>query len=131
MRKRIKKTLYIVLGFLFILLGILGVFLPLLPTTPFIILAAFFFSQSSERSHQWLLSNKVFGPILSSWENSRCIPYFAKLLSFSMISIFGTISVITLSSVWLKILTVSLISYGCYFIYTINTCCKENTAIKL
>jgi len=131
MRKRMKKMLYIGLGFLFMFLGILGVFLPLLPTTPFIILAAFFFSQSSQRSHQWLLENKLFGPILSNWENSRCIPYFAKMLSFSMIAVFGTISVFTLSFIWLKVLTLALISYGCYFIYNIKTCCKEKSAIKL
>lgn len=126
-----KKTLYMTLGFLFIVLGLLGVFLPLLPTTPFIILAAFFFSQSSERCHQWLLNNKVFGPILSSWEESRCIPYFAKVLSFSMIGIFGSISVFALSFLWLKVLTVALISYGCYFIYNIKTCCKERSASRL
>ena len=128
MRQQMKKTVYMTLGFLFILLGLLGVFLPLLPTTPFIILSAFFFSQSSERCHQWLLNNKIFGPILYNWEKSRCIPYFAKVLSFSMISVFGTVSVITLPFVWLKVVTVLLISYACYFIYNIQTCPRDNKA---
>ena len=131
MRKRMKKTLFMTLGFLFILLGILGVFLPLLPTTPFIILAAFFFSQSSERCHQWLLNNKVFGPVLYNWENSRCIPYFAKVLSFGMISVFGTVSLFTLPFVWLKVLTVLLIGYACYFIYKIKTCQAKKSAFRL
>jgi len=125
MRKRLKKTLYILLGFLFIILGILGVFLPLLPTTPFIILAAFFFSQSSERCHQWLLNNKVFGPILYNWENSRCIPSFAKKLSFFMIFIFGSYSIYVIPLMAVKLLTFLLISYACYFIYNIQTCPKE------
>ena len=125
MRKHMKKTLYIILGSVFIVLAIVGVFLPLLPTTPFIILAAFFFSQSSERCHQWLLNNKVFGPILYSWENSRCIPAFAKTLSFSMIFIFASVSIITLPQVYLKLFTFLLVSYACYFIYNLQTCEKE------
>lgn len=124
MRKHVKKTLYLIFGFVFILLGLLGVFLPLLPTTPFIILAAFFFSQSSERCHQWLLNNKIFGPILYNWENSRCIPRFAKKLSFIMIGIFGTYSVVVIPLISVKLLTVALLVYGCYFIYNIQNCKK-------
>ena len=131
MRRKVKKTLYMLFGFLSVILGVLGAFLPLLPTTPFIILAAFFFSKSSEKCHQWLLNNKLFGSILLNWETSRCIPYFAKILSFSMIAVFGTISVFTLSNIWLKVLTVSLISYGSYFIYNITTCCKDRPSMKL
>lgn len=130
MREKMKKTVYMMLGFTFIVLGLLGVFLPLLPTTPFIILAAFFFSKSSERWHQWLLSNRVFGPILRNWECSRCIPRFAKLLSFSMIALFGSFSVITLPFLWLKIVTVLLIAYACYFIANIQTCAKDSVAVR-
>jgi len=125
MRKHMKKTLYLILGSVFVILAIIGIFLPLLPTTPFLILAAFFFSQSSERCHQWLLNNKVFGPILYSWENSRCIPAFAKKLSFVMIFIFGTVSIITLPVVYAKVFTFLLISYACYFIYNLQTCVRE------
>lgn len=117
-----KKTLYLMLGFVFVVLAVIGIFLPLLPTTPFLILAAFFFSQSSEKCHQWLLNNKVFGPILYNWENSRCIPAFAKKLSFGMIFIFGTVSIITIPLVYVKIFTFLLISYAIYFIYNIETC---------
>ena len=125
MRKKLKKTLYLFLGFLFIVLGIVGVFLPLLPTTPFIILSAFFFSQSSEKYHQWLLQNKIFGPILYNWENFLCIPGFAKNLSFIMIAIFGSYSIYILPLIPVKVLTIVLLSYGCYFIYNIDTCIKE------
>jgi uncharacterized protein len=130
MREKMKRTVYMMLGFMFIVLGLLGVFLPLLPTTPFIILAAFFFSKSSDRWHQWLLSNRVFGPILRNWECSRCIPRFAKLLSFSMIALFGSFSVITLPFVWLKVVTVLLIAYACYFIANIQTCAKDTVAVR-
>ncbi len=131
MRQRMKKTLFMSLGFLFILLAILGVFLPLLPTTPFIILAAFLFSKSSDRWHQWLLSSRVFGPMLNKWECSRCIPRFAKLLSFSMIALFGSFSVLSLPFIWLKVLTILLIAYACYFIANIKTCAEEVSAVRV
>jgi len=130
MRQRIKKAVFMALGFLFIVLAVMGIFLPLLPTTPFVILSALFFSKSSERWHQWLLSNRVFGPILYNWEHSRCIPKFAKMLSFSMIAVFGTISVLSLSAVWLQVVTISIIGYGYYFIANIQTCCKEKSVLR-
>jgi len=130
MPQRIKKSVYMSMGFLFIVLAVLGVFLPLLPTTPFVILAAFFFSKSSERWHQWLLANRIFGPVLYNWEQSRCIPRFAKVLSFSMIALFGTISVINMGAVWLQVLTISIIAYGYYFIANIKTCCKETSPYR-
>jgi len=125
MKKRLKKTLYLFFGFLFIILAVIGIFLPLLPTTPFIILAAYFFSQSSEKYHQWLLNNKIFGPILYNWENSRCIPAFAKKISFIMIAIFGSYSIYIIPLIPVKVLTFVLISYACYFIYTHDTCVKK------
>ncbi len=131
MRDRMKKALYMSLGFLFIILAILGVFLPLLPTTPFIILAAFLFSKSSDRWHQWLLSNRVFGPILNKWECSRCIPRFAKMLSFSMIALFGSFSVVSIPFLWLKVVTILLIAYAYYFIANIQTCAKEVSTVSV
>ena len=128
MGSRMKKTLFMGLGFLFVALAVLGVFLPLLPTTPFIILAALFFSKSSERCHQWLLNNRVFGPILRNWECSRCIPRFAKILALSMIALFGSISVFALGILWLQVVTVLLVAYGSYFIINIKTCAKEAVA---
>ena len=130
MRKRLKKTLFMAFGFLFIALAVMGVFLPLLPTTPFILVAAYFFSKSSDRWHQWLLENRVFGPILYNWESSRCIPSFAKMLAFGMIAVFGTVSVLNIGIVWLQVVTILVIAYGYYFIANIKTCCKEESAVR-
>jgi uncharacterized membrane protein YbaN (DUF454 family) len=58
---------YKVLGFFFVGLGILGLFLPLLPTTVFLLLAAGCFARSSDKWHRWLLSNRTFGPIINDW----------------------------------------------------------------
>lgn len=62
-----------------------GIFLPILPTTPFAILAAWCFSKSSERWHQWLLNHKIFGPTIRDWERDGVINPRAKALATSMI----------------------------------------------
>jgi|TARA_B110000902_G_scaffold12541_3_gene15120 uncharacterized membrane protein YbaN (DUF454 family) len=59
------------IGWISLSLGIIGAFLPLLPTTPFILLSAWCFARSSERFHSWLLANKYFGQMINDWENGR------------------------------------------------------------
>jgi len=117
-----RKFFYLCVGFFFVLLAIAGIFLPILPTTPFLILAAMFFSKSSKRWHNWLINNRVFGPFLSNWERYRCIPYPAKLLALSMIVVFGMASLIIIEIIWLQILCFALVSYACYFIVTLQNC---------
>lgn len=69
------------LGWLFTGLGMIGVFLPLLPTTPFLLLALWCFARSSRRFHSWLLNHSRFGPLLRDWEQHRVIPLRAKLVA--------------------------------------------------
>ena len=69
----LHKPLFIVLGWCCVLLGLIGVFLPLLPTTPFMILALLLFARSSPRFHRMLLENRWFGPGLRQWERDRSI----------------------------------------------------------
>lgn len=70
---RIKRHLLLALGWLCVILGAIGAVLPLLPTTPFLILALACFSKSSPRFHAMLLRNKWFGPPLQQWEQSHTI----------------------------------------------------------
>lgn len=84
MHQTLIRAFYLIGGFIFVLLGIIGVLLPLVPTTPFLLLAAFCFSRSSERLHQYLLNQRWFGHYIRDWEEHGVIPLRAKLFATSM-----------------------------------------------
>lgn len=86
------RWLYYSLGLFFLALGALGAILPLLPTTPFVILSAFFFARSSPKLHNWLITHPWFSEPIKNWEERGAIPRYAKLLSSGMM----TISVVSL-----------------------------------
>jgi uncharacterized protein len=79
------KPFYNVAGAIAVLLGILGIFLPLLPTTPFLLLASWCFARGSDRLHGWLLSHRVFGEYLRNFEAGRGIPLRAKIVATVML----------------------------------------------
>jgi len=78
-RSRYKRWVYFGIGWVFFGLGVLGAFLPVLPTTPLMIVALWAFSKSSERFHNWLYNHPVFGPPLQRWYEYRVIPTIAKM----------------------------------------------------
>ncbi len=76
----------IALGWGFVAIGAVGAFLPVLPTTPFILLALWCFARSSKRFHDWLYHHPRFGPLARDWHDHRVIPPRAKLLSVTMMA---------------------------------------------
>ena len=118
-----KITLYKSLGFIFLGLGVIGVFLPLLPTTPFLLVSAGCFARSSERWHRWLLSNRIFGPIIKDWQDKKCISMSTKIFAISLVVVFGGYSIIfLLTDIILKILCILLIATGLFFILRLKVC---------
>ncbi|HTE49693.1 MAG TPA: YbaN family protein [Kofleriaceae bacterium] len=81
-----RRYLLLALGLLFTALGGIGVLLPLIPTTPFLILAVWAFSGSSERLHRWLLFHPRFGPPLQRWRSHRVVPWRAKITAWTMMA---------------------------------------------
>jgi len=88
--------LFMGLGFISLALGLLGLVLPILPTTPFVLLAAFCFARSSERFYQKLTDNRLFGPFIVNWQLHRAMPRKAKILGLASIVVVGAISIYTL-----------------------------------
>lgn len=77
------RGIYLAAGLLFVVLGFIGAFLPVLPTTPFMILAAACFARSSRRLESWLLRHPRFGPTLRDWRQRGAIPRKAKMMSLA------------------------------------------------
>lgn len=110
-------------GFLSLFLGGIGIILPLLPTTPFVLLAAWCFAKSSPRLHNWLLENRIFGPLIRRWDENRCIPLKAKLMALTMVAGFGGSSVyFFVPAGWLKILAGSFVAIGFLSVLRLKVC---------
>lgn len=90
------RIFWILGGILSLIIGILGIMLPLLPTTPFVLLAAALFAKSSTRLYNYLATNKYFGPMITSWQETRTIPPRAKIVSALLMSMSIIASIIYL-----------------------------------
>lgn len=78
-----KKTILVILGSFCLGLAILGVFLPILPTTPFLLLSAALYARSSQKLYNWLLNHKIFGEYIRNFREDKSIPLNMKILSIS------------------------------------------------
>ena len=121
MKNFIQKHLFVILGWLFTLLGFLGVILPILPTTPFLIIALVFFSKSSPRFHRMLLNHRWFGPALKQWEDQKTLSRKTKYKALVLIIITFSISVaIFNNNIQLQLSLVGLAIVLVFFIWRIK-----------
>lgn len=101
--RRLLASLLLVLGIFFTGLGFLGIFLPVLPTTPFLLLAAACFARSSEKFYRWLLGNPWFGPYIKNYREKRGIPVRIKVYSISLLWFTISLTILfAVNPVWLK-----------------------------
>jgi uncharacterized membrane protein YbaN (DUF454 family) len=111
------------LGFVFLGVGALGVVLPLLPATPFVLLSAACFARSSERWHRWMMANETFGPMIRNWETNRCISRRIKMIGiFSMLLVGGFSIFYVVESPALRIAGGILLLVGFVVISLIPSC---------
>lgn len=101
--KRFGKTGYLILGFLFAGIGILGAILPLLPSTCFFIIAAYYFGMSSERLEKALLDHPRIGPVILSWRQYKAIPKLGKIMACCGMSVSALIMIFSPAPVLVKI----------------------------
>ena len=81
----IKQSFFIILGTFFLGIGIIGILVPVLPTTPFLLLASFFYARSSKRLHNWLLANKIIGAYIRNYIGGKGIPLKVKLFTITFL----------------------------------------------
>jgi uncharacterized membrane protein YbaN (DUF454 family) len=101
-RKGLLRWLLLVLGVLFTGLAAVGALLPVLPTTPFLLLAAACFMRSSPKFHRRLLANRMFGPYLAQWQHDHTVPRAAKRRAFGMVIVTFSISIYLVELTWLR-----------------------------
>lgn len=116
------KHVLIILGTISLALGVIGIFVPVLPTTPFLLLTAFLYAHSSERLHSWLLNHKILGPYIRNFLQEKAIPLRIKIVSIATLWITITCSALFAASgkLWLQILlfaiavcvTIHILSYN-------------------
>jgi len=115
------KPLLITLGLVFVGLAVIGIFLPVLPTTPLLLLALACFAKSSERLHNRLLTNKTFGPLIRQWHETRSMPRRAKVFAIISILIGGGISIYSVDAALLKLVLIAVLIVPVVIILRIKT----------
>ena len=94
------RTTYVLIGHTSLAVGFVGIFVPLLPTTPFLLLAAVCYSRGSERFHTWLHEHPRYGPMIHSWRENRAIGFRAKIIATIMVVLSITYSAYRLDPPW-------------------------------
>ena len=125
------KVVLIILGFISMGIGIVGIVTPILPTTPFLLLASFFFAKGSKRFHDWFISTKIYKKYLESFVQSKAMTLKNKFTILFPVSLMLIITFIFVNNLHARIVLVILfIGKYLYFFTQIRTIAKEETEIK-
>jgi uncharacterized membrane protein YbaN (DUF454 family) len=95
-----QRMLWVVGGVVSLAFAVLGIVLPLLPTTPLVLLAAFCFSRGSERCERWILEHPRFGPLVCDWRENHAVPLWAKQFGTVMMAIGSAWAAIVMPAPW-------------------------------
>lgn len=100
----LTRALWILAGLVALALGALGIFLPLLPTTPFVLLAAACFARGSRRLHDALLAHRIAGPMIREWNEHRSMPARAKRWAWALMALSFGVSIAVVPEAWHRLL---------------------------
>ncbi len=112
------RALWALFGVLCLALGAMGAVLPLLPTTPFLLLAAFGFARSSRRLHAWLLGHRTFGPLIRNWHEHGSIDRRTKAVSVVVIVLTPVVSLMLGVAGWVLLVQVVVLAGAATFVLT-------------
>jgi uncharacterized membrane protein YbaN (DUF454 family) len=105
--KRIVDRLVLLGGFISLILGIIGIVLPILPTTPFLLLSSAAFAKKSKRFHRWLLNNKILGAYIKNYREGKGLPLKIKMITISFLWITVLISFLFLMDlIWVQVVLI-------------------------
>ena len=126
------RILFISLGFIFVGIGVVGIVVPILPTTPFLLLASFFFAKGSKKFHDWFMSTKLYKKHLESFVNSRAMTLKSKLSILLPVSAMLIITFIFVNNLHARIVLIILfIAKYLYFFTQIKTIKDEKEINEL
>ena len=108
MQNKAAQYFLIIVGWLSVALGVIGIVVPLLPTTPFILLAAGCFAKSSPRFHHWILNHDFFGPLIIGFQSGQGIPLKIKYRVIAFIWITLSITMIVLANRWVTLVLLTM-----------------------
>jgi uncharacterized membrane protein YbaN (DUF454 family) len=111
-----SRLIWLVVGLAALAAAMVGVLLPLIPTTPFVLVAAFAFMRSSRRLHDWLISHRIFGKLIVDWRRYGAIGHLAKIVSIgSMVAVFA-LSVALQAPGWVLLLQAPILAICGWFV---------------
>lgn len=119
------KYLYVSSGFVSVVLGVIGIFLPVLPTTPFLLLAAAMFFRGSPRAYRWLMNHPRLGPYIKSFREDKSIPLRIKVIAISTLWLTAIHCVLFIFPwLWLKLAMILLATAITLYILSFKTRCR-------
>ncbi len=111
-KNKFVQILFLTLGTIFVAVGIIGIFIPVLPTTPFLLLAAVLYAKSSKKFYMWLLNNRICGKFIKDYKEGKGIPLKIKIMTIILLwTAIGSSIVFAINILWVKILLV-LVAIG-------------------
>ncbi|MDU5107469.1 MULTISPECIES: YbaN family protein [unclassified Clostridium] len=129
--KSIKKYLYITIGLISVILGAIGVILPILPTTPFLLLASYCFARGSERFNNWFINTKLYKKHLDSFVKERAMTLKEKVCILAFADFMLMFPLILIDSLFMKAVIIVVILFKFYyFIFRIKTIKKDEKIIR-
>lgn len=112
------RLLWLLAGLVFLAIGVIGIVLPLLPTTPFLLLTTFCFARSSPRLHRWLLSHATFGALISNWQKYGSIDWRSKMIAIAVIVLTPIATLLLGAPGWLIAAQIVVLGCAATFILT-------------
>lgn len=127
----LKKYLYILLGSVTLVIGTIGIFLPILPTTPLLLLTGFFYLRSSEKLHQWLIHHRIFGAYIYSYVTYKAVSLKTKISAISILWLSILFSMYLIDNNWLRLMLGVIAFSVTVYISSLTTLSKEkNREVK-